>query len=458
MKAIKTIKKTDFDKSDTLVIFGEVFPGGYISGLIRSVQAKGMNIVYSTMGRRDPDGKLRKLNQEELSASTKALMNTQKTENLNASTTVSSAPLKPFINIPLEAGFDMEPSSPGPRPIDLCQEIKLKDWEHSSLDKNLMEDSREKALFSFKNRVREWLTQLEQILPKQGNVLIAHTMAGGVPRVKILLPVLNRVLKGSGKRFFSSKTFWDSDLGWLCQKNFNEVTAQTYKHLIELSTPLRDKLNKTGRKIFYTAYSYHGTKVLVGEKYHWQSYAPYLQGFAKLELEKISKEFFDTGVQSCAFNVPEILTKSSTVFPGVEIPLYTLLGALRKEGGEKGEKIVLSCLEKMKDKAFNTIMDTTKAYFESEEIKKQSVFEKWPQHNSPEHMEKMLNTSKTLATLHKDPSQSITPILSEVIFKSCGNLILQEMKQATPGHSTKQAFCWLGHDVIAADLRERQHI
>ena len=424
LQAVREIKDIKFNESDTLVIFGEVFPGGYVSGLIRSAQSKGMKVIYSTVGRRDAeDGTLRKLNTQEL----------------------ESQP-KPLINIPLEAGFDMEPADSGKRPIDLCQNIKLNGWEQALLDKDLMEDSRKKAISSFRQRTEQWMTELSQTLPDEGNVLIAHTMAGGVPRTKILLPVLNRVLKGAGKRFFSSEIFWKSDLGWLCEKNFNEVTAQTYKHLLKLSTPLREQLKKNGRKIFYTAYSYHGTEVLTGNQYQWQSYAPYLQGFAKLELEKLSTDFHNKGVHTCVFNVPEILTKSSAVFPGVEIPLYTILGALKKEEGEKGAQIVSHCLSKLTDNAFDIIMDTTKNYIESEEIKKQSIFEKWPQHNSNKHMEKMLSTSKILASLHKDSSQSITPFLSEVLFNSCGNLILQEMQHTT------LPFCWLGHDVIAADV------
>ena len=428
LNAIRTIKDINFGSDDTLVIFGEAFKGGYVSGLIRSAQAKNMKVIYSTVGRRDSEGKLRKLTQEELETQA-----------------------KPFINVPLEAGFDMEPSEEGTRPIDLCQGIKLKTWESASLNKNLLEDSRKKSIISFRNRTQQWLKQLSQILPDKGNILIAHTMAGGVPRTKIILPILNRVLKGVGPRFYSSEAFWNSDLGYLCQKNFDEVTAQTYNHLIDLSAPLREQFNKEGRKVFYTAYSYHGTEVLMGDQYAWQSYAPYLQGFAKLELERISKEAAKTGIKTCVFNVPEILTKSSAVFPGVEIPLYTILGALQKEGGTKGEQIISQCLEKLTENALDFIMKTTKSYFETKAVKKQSIFEKWPQHNSPGHMEAMLKTSKELADLHKDSDQSITPFLSEVLFSSCGHLILQEINQKNP-----LAFCWIGHDVIASDIKERK--
>lgn len=426
MNALREIQNIDFNSEDTLVIFGEVFSGGYVSGLIRVAKSRGMKVIYSTMGRRDSEGILRALNKQELESQPKSL-----------------------INVPLEAGFDMEPADSHKRPVDLCEKIPLKDWDKAELDKNVMESARKNAVRTFKERVQKWLEELSQKLPDKGNVLIAHTMAGGVPRAKIFLPALNRVLKGTGKRFFPSEVFWKSDMGWLCEKNFNEVTAQTYKHLIESSAPLRKQLNKTGRKVFYTAYSYHGTETLMGEQYKWQSYSPYLQGFAKLELEKISTTFFHEGINTCVFNVPEILTKSSAVFPGVEIPLYTILGAFKKQGGSKGAQIVSQCLEKMQDGAFNIIMDTTKKYFESEEVKKQSVFEKWPQHNSKEQMEIMLETSKKLSTLHKDSRQSITPFLSEVLFNSCGNLIFQEMSK------TKQAVCWLGHDIIADDIRER---
>ena len=179
LQAVRDIKNINFNEQDTLVIFGEVFPGGYVNGLIRSAQSKGMKVIYSTVGRRDSDGKLRKLNMQEL----------------------ESQPT-PLINVPLEAGFDMEPSSSGQRPIDLCQKIKLSDWDQTSLNKNLIEETRKSSALSFQDRTQQWLKELARILPDKGHVLIAHTMAGGVPRTKILLPILNRVLKGAGKRFF----------------------------------------------------------------------------------------------------------------------------------------------------------------------------------------------------------------------------------------------------------------
>ena len=65
-------------------------------------------------------------------------------------------------------------------------------------------------------------------------------------------------------------------------------------------------------------------------------------------------------------------------------------------------------------------------------------------------MEFMLNTSRQLANLHKQPQDAnITNELSLAVLNSCGRLILQEI------FCLEQAMCWLGHDVIARDLAKR---
>ena len=437
------MSRNNFSATDTLVIFGEQFPGGYVNGLVQAAQSKGMQVIYSTMGRRSADGVLHALSAEDPPSNTS----------------------KRMIDVPLEAGFDMELSESGVRPVELCNKIGRREWETARLDSEVLQSARQRASQSFRQRTTQWLQQLSDLLPATGNVLIAHTMAGGVPRSRVFMPILNRVLKGSGERFFSSEIFWQSDLGQLCQNNFSDVTAQTYQHLLELSQDLRDQLKKQGRKVFYTAYSYHGTEVLIEDQYQWQSYSPYLQGFAKLELENISHHFFKEGVNSCVFNVPEILTKSSAVFPGVEIPLYTLFGAFKKSGGQKGSEFISKCLQKMKANALDRIMNITKEYFLSPAIQKQTVFEKWPQHNTAEHIHLMLQMSQTLADLHTDVSQSITPILSQAVLESCGRIILQKMVESCEsqakdltiqrtlpvGSDPCGGVCWIGHKSIAQD-------
>ena len=426
-QAVRDIKKIPFHSEDTLVIFGEVFEGGYVNGLIQQAKAKGMKVIYSTVGRRTPEGALRSLTAEEL----------------------EKFP-KPLINVPLSAGFDQQKNSSGKSPIDLCQDIKLQDWEQARLNKEELFSAKAKASSDFRIRVQAWLKELKKILPEKGNVLIAHIMAGGVPKAKILLPILNRVLKGHGRRFSSSEVFWNSDLGWFCRENFNEVTANTYHHLLELSADYMTDLNKQNRRLFFTAYSYHGTEVLIEDEYQWQSYAPYLQGFAKIELENISQKYFNKGYDSSVFNVPEILTPSSSIFPGVEIPLYPILGALNKEGGQKSRETASQHEEKLEKDSLFRIMDITTKYFQSDIMKPQRDFKQWPRHNTDKQMELMINTSNQLASLHKNKkSQNITASLSRIVLQACGRLILQEIQER------KQAVCWLGHDVIVRDITAR---
>ncbi len=79
------------------------------------------------------------------------------------------------------------------------------------------------------------------------------------------------------------------------------------------------------------AFGYHGTEILIDGRYAWQSYSPYLQGFAKVELENIARKALHEGIQASVYNAPEILTNSSSIFLGVEVALYPLLGAMKKE-------------------------------------------------------------------------------------------------------------------------------
>ena len=452
------MNKPRFNSNDTLVIFGEQFPGGYINGLVQEAQKRSMTIIHSTTGRRAEDGSLRPLNLDELKAYNKKML----------------------INVPLEAGFDMEKSAEGPRPIDLCQKAGRDDFKHFRLNQNTIKSARQNARLSFQNRAQKWVDKLSHLLPPKGNILIAHTMAGGVPRARIFMPILNRVLKGTNSRFFSSEVFWNSDLGKLCQKNFHDVTAETYRTLINITSPLAETLKKQGRQISFTAYSYHGTKILINSQYQWQSYAPYLQGFAKLELENISQQFFQQGINTCVFNVPEILTKSSAVFPGVELPLYCLLTALQKWSPEQGQspqlkeqspkhqgqspkhkegsspqltegqKLLSSCLQKLKPGALESIQKTAHEYFMSPAVQKQTMFNQWPQHNTSEHIHLMLKTSAELAELHKDLTQTVTAELSQAVLKHCGQIIFNTFEEPP----LRSAVQWIGHKDLALNLHK----
>ena len=299
----------EWSSNDVLIVIGELFSRGYANGIVDMAKAKGMKVIYSTVGRRDENQNLRPLNEEELQAKD-----------------------TPFINIPLEAGFDLEPDANGKAPIDYLKGVKMSQWQDIKFDWDGIEQSRLAATENFRQRVKEYLSELEVQIPQGANVLFVHTMAGGFPRAKVVMPVANKVFKGYDERFSSSETFWNSELGRFCALNFKEVTGETLHHLIDLTTPLRERLQAEDRKVSYVAYGYHGTDVLIGDKYQWQSYSPYLQGWAKLHLEEVAKKAFAENVSTCVFNCPEILTNSSSIFLGVEVSLYPLIGALKKEG------------------------------------------------------------------------------------------------------------------------------
>ncbi len=422
--AIRQLKKdSTFKQGDVLVLFGELFTRGYANGLVEEAERRGMKIIRTTVGRREKDGTLRPLNAEE-----------------------TAAIPQPFINVPLEAGFDMEPDDQGISPVDQLKGVGLSDWEDFQMNKAGLEVARKKGRQRFQTHLKEYLRQLEAHIPEGANVLFAHLMAGGVPRAKIILPLMNRALKGSGDRFLSSEKFWNSSMGQFVQQSFFEVSAETFQFLVNDSAALREKIQKQGGQVSYVAYGYHGTEVLVGENYIWQSYSPYLQGSAKIRLENYSREFAQKGLKTCVYNCPEILTNSSSIFSGVEVSLYPLLGALRKEGGQSPRvKVVLDeCQSILKpDVTLDQVLNYTKTYLTSDVIRAHCVFEKWPQHNSKEQLEIMLTASDDLMNMHRDSKTLMTFPLSEVVFEACGKIMLADSPRP------EAPVAWINHDVIA---------
>lgn len=412
-----------FGKGDVLVLFGELFQKGYANGLVDEAERRGMKIIRATVGRREKDGSLRPLTAEE-----------------------AALQPQPFINIPLEAGFDYEPGASGKVIVEQLKDIKLSEWENAEMPESEWSVARTRGQERFLTSTRKYLAELEKHIPAKANVLFAHLMAGGVPRAKIIMPLMNRSLKGTGDRFLESKRFWDSSLGKLCAASFNEVSAETFAHLVNESRSLREKIQAGGNKVSYAAYGYHGTEVLVNGQYQWQTYTPYLQGWAKIKLENYSRQFSKDGIKTCVYNCPEILTNSSSIFQGVEIPLYPLLNALEKEGaGNPNVKgFIDNCMKLLKPGTkLSEIQATTSEFIQSATVKAHSVFEKWPQHNSKDQLEGMLSRSDALIDLHQDPKNLITFPLSEVVFESCGRVMIADAGKPEAPVS------WINHDVIA---------
>ena len=413
-----------YTSKDVLVVFGEVFARGYVNGLIDEAKKVGMKVIYSTVGRRDENDNLRPLNAEELATKD-----------------------KPLINVPLECGFDLVKSSRGQSPADQLKGLKLSEWNQAQLDWEQVEDSRRRGSEDFRKRVEQYVSELTALVPSGSNVLFAHTMAGGVPRAKIVLPVMNRVFKGHGDRYASSQEFWEGTLGRFSEMSFLDVTANSLADVIELGAPLRDKVERGGGKVSYVAYGYHGTEILMGDQYKWQSYSPYLQGFAKLELERIARRAAGDGISACVFNAPEILTNSSSIFLGVEIALYPLLGAFKKEGADHQvtQDLIRDCEALLKpEHSLDELLALTDSYFRSDTIlKRWSNYPAWPQHNGPEQMELMRTTSQKIINMHKDEKNLLTARLSEIVFKACGRAMITE------GMSPRQPVWWVGHDLVA---------
>ncbi len=415
-----------FQKGDLLVLFGELFNRGYANGLVEEAEKQGMTIVRATVGRRDENGKLRALTLEE-----------------------SESIPKPFINIPLEAGFDLETDDEGKTPNDYLRDVKLSDWQGASIAPASLVVSREKGRIRFRAQTQFFLKELEQYIQPGRHVHFAHLMAGGVPRCKIVMPLMNRVFKGIGDRFIASELFWNSGIGKVLEMNFHEVTAETFNILITESSDLRERINSQNGHVSYVAYGYHGTETLVNDKLQWQGYAPYIQAWAKLSLEDYSAAWMKKGVNSCVYNCPEILTNSSSLFQGLEIPLYNLIRSFEKENPAHPitEKMKLECKEVLKDGVtLDSVYELVDQFLNAPETKNMGQMANWPQHSTKEQLAITLQTSDKIIALHKDEKKLMTNTLSELIFRACGYIMLHD------GYSPKSPVAWIGHDAVVKTL------
>ena len=415
-----------YKAGDVLVLAGELFGRGYANGLVDEAKRIGMTVIGTTVGRRDPDGTLRPLTADEL-AESEALLGGK------------------IINVPLEAGFDMEAAAGQPPVTEQLKKARPDDWNTISFAEGFIEQARNAGTARFRAALSQVVQELDGLIPAGANVLFAHTMAGGIPRVRVFMPLLNRVFKGTGDKYLSSGDFWNSQLGHLCDVSFNEVTADTFRYLLEGTADLRDRISATGGRTCYTAYGYHGTEVLVNGQYLWQSYTPYVQGLAKMRLEDIAVEASVKGVAATVFNCPEIQTNSSALFLGVEISLYPLLTAVRREAGDVASAgLFARCQGMLKDgETVEKLLERTNAYLSSPILSAIVEYETWPQHNTLEQAELMLAASAELMGMHADQKQLVCAELSRVVFLATGRLMVHaSWNPAAP-------VLWLNHDIIA---------
>lgn len=418
-----------YGKGDVFVLFGELFGRGYANGLVEEARTAGMTILGITMGRRDNDGSLRPLTDSEVALSEETLGGK-------------------IINVPLEAGFDMDRSESGITPADQLKGLKTEGWQNAALDWESIESSRKAGIARFTAALTRVMHELDALIPDGADVLFSHTMAGGIPRSRIFMPILNRVFKGIGDRYTPSASFWESELGRLCSVSFDEVTADTFRHLIDYSSALRDRITAQGGKVAYTAYGYHGCEVLVNGEYTWQTYTPYLQGWAKMRLERIASEAWGKGIRATVFNCPEIQTNSSALFLGVEISLYPLLSALRKEGGgSAAESICASCLSLLKDGvSLEELLEKANSYLSNPLLAPFGDFSSWPLHNTDAQSALMLAQAGELLDMNRDAKNIVCAELSRAVFRAVGRLIFRTSWQ--PGAPV----FWLNHDIVARQI------
>lgn len=423
--------KAGFGASDVLVLVGELFGRGYANGMVDEARRLGMTVVGTTVGRRDSDGTLRPLDGQEL-ADAQDLLGGK------------------IINVPLEAGFDMESVDGKPSIAEQLKKAKADDWSTISFDEGFIYKARAAGTTRFRSAMAQVAAELTGLIPPGTNVVFAHAMAGGIPRARVFMPLLNRVFKGTGDKYLPSADFWQSDLGRLCDASFNEVTADTFRYLIEETASLRERVSTGGGRVSYTAYGYHGTGILMGDEYRWQSYTPYVQGWAKMRLEQIAAEASGRGIPATVFNCPEIQTNSSALFLGVEISLYPLLDAIRREAGEAAASVVWErCQALLKpDETIGGLLERANAYLASPVLAEILDFASWPQHNTRQQAELMLAASAELMAMHSDQKQLVCAELSRIVFQATGRLMV---------HSAWQPIgpvVWLDHDIIARLLAD----
>ena len=431
--SLRDIPKTNiFRKGDVFVLFGELFGRGYANGLVDEARKTGMTIVGVTVGRRDENNALRPLTEEELAVAE---------ANLGGR----------IITVRLMAGFDLDAPAGEPTPTDMLGGMTLKGWQDDKLDWAHIEKCREAGVKRFTDSVAKVMAELDGMIPDGSNVFFAHTMAGGIPKVKVFLAIANRIYKGQGERFMSSRSLLDSDLGKLILMNFDEVTANTFQYLIDGSAAIRARLEKTGGQARYTAYGYHGTEILIDGGYQWQTYTNYTQGYAKMRLERVAEAAWAKGVKATVYNCPEIRTNSSDIFVGVELSLFPLLNALKREHGDAwADSQWQACRELLQEgSTLEELLQKIDAYNASDVMKGYRNFEAWPMDNSRELADLMIGTSDGITQMHKDRKTLVTDLLSALVLEGTGPLMFYETS-APAG-----PVIWLNHDIIAKQLVER---
>ncbi|MBL0691129.1 MAG: hypothetical protein JJV97_02230 [SAR324 cluster bacterium] len=422
-------EQNKFKAGDLFILCGELFGRGYASGLVNAAKKANMKIIGFSVGRREK-GVLRKLTTDELEKAQ---------ENLGGE----------IINLPLEAGFDLEKVN-NTTIVDLLNTVKLNNWQDFDFDSDLVEKAIKQGQARFKKTLQEVISIVEKKHQSGQNIHFAHIMAGGIPRAKIMMLITNRVFRSQGERYIPSADLWNSKIGKLVELSFNEVTADTFSYLIEATKNLRATVAKGNKEVSYSSYGYHGSEILIDDAYSWQTYNPYQQGHAKKRLERHAIAAREKGIKATVFNCPEIRTNSSDVFIGVELSLLPFLHSLKKECSANISTLVWenSIAKLSPDVSLESILAELNDYFTGEIMKPYRNFDDWPLENNHDLAELMVGTSKKVTGSHINRNDLIVDYLSQIIIRSSGQLIFNSSLVLD------KPVVWLGHKVLAQNIEQ----
>jgi hypothetical protein len=167
-----------------------------------------------------------------------------------------------------------------------------------------------------------------------------------------------------------------------------------------------------------------------------------------MRLESIADGAWKQGVAATVFNCPEIRTNSSDIFVGVELSLFPLLTALKKEGGGAWAQQQWDICQGLLGEgvSLQSILDKLERYLQTPTSTSFRNFEAWPMDNTPELADLMIGTSDEITSLHTDKKALITDHLSSLVLEGTGPLMFH-------GAAEKIApVLWLNHDIIARQL------
>jgi hypothetical protein len=171
-----------------------------------------------------------------------------------------------------------------------------------------------------------------------------------------------------------------------------------------------------------------------------------------MRLEGIASEATAKGIRASVYNCPEIQTNSSALFLGVEISLYPLLSAIRRESGAQvADSLEVRCQGLLKEgETVAALLERADTYLSSPVLEGIVDFSTWPQHNTREQAELMLACSAELMDMHADQKQLVCAELSRVVFLATGRLILHS------SWNPSSAVVWLNHDIIGRLLSDQR--